>query len=39
MMKDSSRLITAEEFDTLGSTRKELEQKRAAARNMQSAGG
>ncbi|KAI9236763.1 MAG: hypothetical protein BYD32DRAFT_417971 [Podila humilis] len=39
MMKESSRLMTTEEFDTLGSSRKELEQKRAAARNMQSAGG
>ncbi|KAG0030881.1 hypothetical protein BGZ81_002098 [Podila clonocystis] len=39
MMKESSRLMTTEDFDTLGSTRKELEQKRAAARNMQLTGG
>ncbi|KAG0363065.1 hypothetical protein BG005_002962 [Podila minutissima] len=39
MMKESSRLKTTEDFDTLGSTRKELEHKRAAARNMQSTGG
>ncbi|KAF9321820.1 hypothetical protein BG003_010844 [Podila horticola] len=39
MMKEKSRLMTTEDFDTLGSTRKELEQKRAAARNMQSTGG
>ncbi|KAG0342379.1 hypothetical protein BG000_004930 [Podila horticola] len=39
MMKEKSRLMTTEDFDTLGSTRKELEQKRAAARNMQATGG
>ncbi|KAG0083616.1 hypothetical protein BGZ92_010618 [Podila epicladia] len=39
MMKESSRLVTTEDFDTLGSTRKDLELKRAAARNMQSTGG
>ncbi|KAF9405494.1 hypothetical protein BGZ94_003510 [Podila epigama] len=39
MLKDSARLVTTDDFDTLGSTRKEVERKRAAARNMQSSGG
>ncbi|KAG0044028.1 hypothetical protein BGZ83_010736 [Gryganskiella cystojenkinii] len=39
LMADSSRLVAKDDFDTLGSTQKEIEKKRAAARNMQASGG
>ncbi|KAG0342547.1 hypothetical protein BG004_005661 [Podila humilis] len=38
-LKESSRLMTSEDFDTLGSTRKEMNLKRATARNMHTSGG
>ncbi|KAF9950537.1 hypothetical protein BGZ72_007806 [Mortierella alpina] len=39
MMADASRLVTTDDFDVLGSTERDLQRKRAAARSMQSAGG
>ncbi|CAO3565073.1 unnamed protein product [Mortierella alpina] len=39
MMADASRLVTTDDFDVLGSTERDLQRKRAAARSMQAAGG
>ncbi|KAG0265825.1 hypothetical protein BG011_003976 [Mortierella polycephala] len=39
MLLDASRLVATDDFDILGSTQRELEKKRAAARNMQASGG
>ncbi|KAF9196729.1 hypothetical protein BGZ50_007893 [Haplosporangium sp. Z 11] len=39
MLSDASRLVATDDFDILGSTQRELEKKRAAARNMQASGG
>lgn len=38
-MAESSRLVAKEDFDALGSTQREIEKKRAAARSMQATGG
>ncbi|KAF9197947.1 hypothetical protein BGZ49_001382 [Haplosporangium sp. Z 27] len=39
LLSDSTRLRTTDDFDTTGSSRQEVEMKRAAARNMQASGG
>ncbi|KAF9175347.1 hypothetical protein BGX21_010076 [Mortierella sp. AD011] len=39
LISDAARLKTTADFDTVGSSRQELEMKRAAARNMQASGG
>ncbi|KAF9348711.1 hypothetical protein BGX26_012889 [Mortierella sp. AD094] len=39
LLSDAARLKTTGDFDTVGSSRQELEMKRAAARDMQASGG
>ncbi|KAG0365789.1 hypothetical protein BGZ54_006204 [Gamsiella multidivaricata] len=39
MLSDSARLVATDDFDTIGSTQRDLEKKRATARNMQATGG
>ncbi|KAK3820017.1 MAG: hypothetical protein J3Q66DRAFT_165653 [Benniella sp.] len=38
MLADSARLMATSDFDTAGSTRRDIERKRAAARSMQTSG-
>ncbi|KAF9903981.1 hypothetical protein BX616_001453 [Lobosporangium transversale] len=39
MLSDSARLVATSDFDTIGSSRRDLEHKRATARHMQESGG